>query len=133
MKMELELIRTLLMDMEARACSNPKVSCHPAQIDGFTPQQISYHYWLLDNGGYIVAEKVTKFDTEVEDLPDEYRPCCMTWKGQEFIRTLHDTDIWRQAVDAAKRGGTQSLELVIEAGKRIAAKKLDKLFDMSST
>lgn len=110
MKRDDELIRTILFLIEERGLG-PNTEMPDFVVSGHDDRKLSYHVWLLFDGGYVDAIKTHGFDSESE-VYELCVPCCLTFRGQEFLDSIRDTEIWRKTKEAAKNGGAASLELV---------------------
>jgi Hypothetical protein (DUF2513) len=87
-----------------------------------SPKEMSYHVVLLAQAGPIDAEDVS---TMGED-GFQWHPKCLTFQGHEFLDTIREKEIWRQTKEAAKQGGSQTLDFIWEIAKAIAKRELQK-------
>lgn len=96
MKRDMDLIRWLLLQLEARDSFEP-VRCVELLPDvdsntQYTPQEVEYNTRLLIEAGLISGE--VKLGTRKE----KYRVYIerLTWKGHEFIDAARDETRWNQ-------------------------------------
>src|SRR5688572_28374929 len=87
MKRNLDLIRSLLLEVEAH---NDPTSTMQPRGEGFTPLEVQYHIKLLKDAGYIIAA-----DHSSGSMLD-YRPKSVTWHGHEFLDAARNDTVWRQ-------------------------------------
>lgn len=91
MKRDLDLVRAILLWMEARPEGrniNWKI-----EIDGYTAEQIGYHAYLMSQAGLIEAADAT-FQ---ESHSPQFVPQQLTWAGHEFLNAAKDSSIWAKA------------------------------------
>lgn len=87
MKRDLDLIRKILLAMEAEDCGFPESEL---QIEGFTEEQIGFHVHLLGQAG--LARVVDS--TYLENLSPSAIPTSITWAGYEFLAASKDDTLW---------------------------------------
>jgi DNA-binding transcriptional ArsR family regulator len=81
MKRDFELVREILLKIEEKESAKGWIEI---QLDGFTPEQISYHIKLLDEAGFIEARDASTNDRIC------WKPMNLTWEGHEFLDTARD-------------------------------------------
>jgi Hypothetical protein (DUF2513) len=114
MKRDLDLIRTLLLEIEAH---DDPTTTMTVRGDGHTEIEVQYHLKLLRDAGYIVAVDHSSGSTL------DYRPKSVTWHGHEFLDAARNDGIWRQVKVKLKDMGMDAPLSVIEklAIKYVAA------------
>jgi hypothetical protein len=122
MKRDMDLIRTILLEVEAAA---PQPGWIDLEIVGYDPAVISEHVQLLADEGLIEAKDLSAHDGF------EFRPTRLTWKGHAFLDAARDETVWeRTKARATAKGGRLRLagfqQLLIEVGTAspMPAKKL---------
>lgn len=119
MKRNADLIRKILLEIE----SHDDLS-GPTQLDieGYTPEQITYHIILLDEAGLIVAYDKSTFGGT------EWSVDRLTWHGHEFLDAAKNDQHWSKVKDVlGKTGGvviTVAEKLLIELATSQALKTL---------
>ena len=85
MERDMELVRELLFRLERNDHSLP---------DGFAPEMIGYHRYLLVNAG-LAEGHITPFGAMATGKPS-YRAdvYCLTWNGHEFLQMTRDKNVW---------------------------------------
>jgi hypothetical protein len=122
MKRDLDLIRKIILDVEAmppggtaftlqqRGQTFPSVD---SEIDDLV---LLEHVRMLIDGGYIRGKYYQTLsdgaDAHVDDL---------TWQGHEFAATVRDDTVWKKTKSIlAKVGGTVSMDLISHYAKETA-------------
>ena len=88
MERNMDLIRLILLEMEKRLHQDRG---KPIELDGFSPEEVSYHVKLLDQAGFIEA-------TIKETRETLYAvPLSLTWTGHEFLDAAREPSRWNKA------------------------------------
>lgn len=118
MKRDLDLIRKILLAMEARehAFVQDKLA-----IDGHTEEQVGFHIYLLGEAGLAkVAEH-----TELESQSPSAFPLHLTWEGYEFLEAAKDETLWGKAKSVViKPAGGVAFGVLVEWLKAEAKTRL---------
>jgi len=69
------------------------------EIEGRSPEEITYHVMLLDEAGLIKA-----FNFSGDQFTD-WRPSHITWAGHEFLNAARDSGRWNKAKALVKENG----------------------------
>ncbi|MEO0557065.1 MAG: DUF2513 domain-containing protein [Bacteroidota bacterium] len=102
MKRDMDLIRDLLLDLEAR--EEPRAISIP-KLEGYSPQQIAYHLGLLKQAGLIEAVAIRDRNGA------GWLPESITWEGHEFLAAAKDEKHWGKAKRLVKdKGGALTFE-----------------------
>lgn len=120
MKRDMDLIRLLLLEIEARG-GGVTSQINDLRIEGYTPEQVGHHVWLLEDGGFIIC-----VEGEVVDEAELY-PRCLTWKGHEVLDAVRDPEVWRQSTGLAKRGRNESLRTVWKIAQKLSESRTERL------
>lgn len=95
MKRDMDLIRQMTLAIE----SSPKGwSESSLTIDGYTPEQIGYHAYLLVDSSLAVGHDVTHMGSS----GPEYLITHLTWAGHDFADACRDETIWNKAKSTIK-------------------------------
>ena len=124
MKRDMDLIRTLLLRLEAlpiRAGGTAHIppDAHEIAVDGKTPDEIEFHLKLLCDAGYIDVGGGGK---PMEGI--SFRK--LTWAGNDFLDTVRDPAIWHETKEGAKKAGGFSVDLLLALGKGLIKKKIQQ-------
>lgn len=116
MKMEVDLVRQLLLHIEKHA-DRPISDLDNIEIDDWTKEQIDYHVVLLAEAGFIEATVNSVPDNEDPSLAHViYSVRRLTYKGHEFLETVRDPAIWRKVKEKAKAAGAVTLPVIAQVG-----------------
>jgi len=99
MKRDLDLVRAILLDVEARG--TPLDLIDP-QVEGYNELEVSYHVMLLEDAGLIRAMDRTAIGIF------RWSAGALTWRGHELVEFLRDDGLWDSAkgdVISAAEGG----------------------------
>jgi len=122
MKRDFDLVRTLLLQFEAKEDSS--VVERPA-VEGYSYELIAYHCRLLHDAGLLRCEpiKSSTSDRVIRVLPFE-----LTWDGHEFLTKIRADSTWAKIKSQAKEKSLAlSFTVVSEIAKRMAGQLLDGL------
>ena len=124
MKRDMDLIRQILLDVEAgkwsyevaRIDENGSIDEDPALNLQLTT--VLYHLQIMHDAGFI------KF-LEMSDT--HLRLNGMTWAGHDFLDTIRDDENWRKTKEGAKKLGGAGFSFIVEVAKGVAKSELQKL------
>jgi hypothetical protein len=109
-KRDLDLIRQILLEVEKN--ENPIRSIE-IRVEGFSPEQVSYHVMLLNQAGYLTA-------TDNSSLRGfSWYPKSLTWEGHEFLDAARSGTVWHQVKAKLK---DQAIEAPLSVIHRLASK-----------
>lgn len=118
MKRDLDLIRKILLAMEARehAFVHDKLV-----VDGHAEEQVGFHIYLLGEAGLAkVAE-----NTHLESQSPSAIPLHLTWEGYEFLEAAKDETLWGKAKSVViKPAGGVAFGVLVEWLKAEARTRL---------
>lgn len=87
MQRDLDLIRSILLEVEKNP--DPQAWIDP-ELEGYDPDQISYHIMLLDQAGLVEGwnrSAIGVFRWSARNL---------TWRGHEILEASRDQSAWRK-------------------------------------
>ncbi len=87
MKRDLELVKKILLAIEAQEKPNPKFS-----IAGYDEEVVSYHIKLLRDAGLIEALVNEMMDWKIRAIPKR-----LTWEGHEWLDLARNDKVWTKA------------------------------------
>lgn len=121
MKRDMDLLRLLLLQLEGIDQDGKSIyhfHSDDITIDGYTWDQVSYHYDLaveadlIDQGGSGVMQGIL-FKR-------------LTWSGHDFVDAVRDDDIWKRTRQGATAAGGFSLDLLKDLAKGFIRKKISE-------
>lgn len=125
MKLELDLVRQLLLFLEQRDTHNA-IRYTDIQIEGYSSQQIGYHLNRMFEAGFISGEAI-RSNTTPERIV-QVIPFDLTWKGHEFLDAVRDPEIWKKTKQGAQTAGAAGIEflwgIATAYGKHVIKDKL---------
>ncbi|MDE3019797.1 MAG: DUF2513 domain-containing protein [Nitrospirota bacterium] len=95
MKRDLELIRKLVLAAEASPTGYVK---QDVQIEGYSPEQIGYHSYLLVDAGLAKGTDVTTFGCS----SPIWKILHLTSAGHDFADAARDEGTWQKATGLVK-------------------------------
>lgn len=129
MKRDMDLIRVILMDIEANENINGKFTISDADFGatGADRTALQYHLRLLMDAGYIEGKdllqstKDSKLDVH-RMMVEEGAPILvtrMTWDGHDFLDTVRDSKVWEKTKDALQGVGGVGIDTIKDVAKEI--------------
>jgi hypothetical protein len=124
MKLDMDLIRTLLLKLEVLpipvgAIVHITPDIQEISVDGKTPDEMEFHLELLCDAGFI-------------DQGDGAGPMVgilfrkLTWAGDDFLDSVRDPAIWHETKEGAKKAGGFTVDLLVALAKGLIRKKLQQ-------
>ncbi|MDG9816558.1 MULTISPECIES: DUF2513 domain-containing protein [Pseudomonas] len=119
MRRDMDLLRLLLLQLESASDkAAPILIYRPGDltIDGYTDDQVRYHYalavaaGLVDQGGNGPLNGM------------QFRR--LTWSGHDFVDAVRDNEIWAKTQQTASAAGGFGLELLKDLAKGFIKKKI---------
>lgn len=89
MKRDKDLIREILLQIENYG--EPR-GWLEIEVDGYSPEEVSYHVELLSQAGYIQAK-----DLSNNTKGHNWKPVTLPWEGHNFLDAARDESIWKKA------------------------------------
>ena len=117
MQRDMDLIRLILLELEKA----PGAFTGEMKFDGYSPEQVSYHCWLLLEGGFALGVETTHQGS----IGREAVATTLTWEGHEFLDAARDPGIWRRATERLSTvGGSVALSVLQSVLNDVATKSL---------
>lgn len=105
MKRDLDLLRTVLLAMEADDFEPGATLA----LDGYTEDVVGYHVYLLADAGLLVGDSAGHMGTPMPF----WMPRHLTFAGHDFLDAARNDEAWRKVTGAAGRTvGTMALDVV---------------------
>lgn len=121
MKREMDLIRALMLKLEAREMRPGQIaviqaSDNEVQVDGYTPVQIDYHLTLLKEIDFIYApgNGVMRGHTFQR----------LTYAGHDFVDSVRSDDVWNKTKKGVEEAGGFTLDLLKDLAKGFIRKQI---------
>ena len=107
MKRDLDLIRTLLIQIEDREEYENPLSSHDINIEGYSIDQINYHLDLLNDAGMIEGW------SDPDSSGTTWFVQRLTWNAHEFLDAARNDNIWKKTKEKIKQiGSSVSFDIV---------------------
>ena len=105
MKRDLDLIRQILLDIEAEGeDSSRRLGFANIADNGYDPESIQYHVQLMHDAGLIVADEL---------VPGQWWPERITWAGHEFLDLARNDTLWQATKrDVESKVGSAPFQIV---------------------
>ncbi len=104
MKRDIDLIRTILIELEQKESPN---DWFRPEIEGYSADVVSYHIKILSEAGYIEARDLSTKDGF------NWVATSLTWQGHEFLDAARNDTIWQKAkVTLGKKLSSISMEVL---------------------
>lgn len=117
MKRNLDLVRTILLEVEAHATPATTVDI---KAPGHSPEEIDYHVRLLHQAGLIDAH-----DARTMEETDRWLATSLTWRGHEFLDATRNDTVWHKVKAELKdRGVALPFDLLQKLALAIMAKHI---------
>ncbi len=117
MKRDLDLIRTLLLEIEEKDDESGEII---SLADEFNlDEKLVGHLRLLVEAGLVDAEESLNQERKLNFLV--YR---VTWQGHDFLDSVRDDEIWKMTKDGAMNAGGFSVDLLKAIAKGYLKKKI---------
>ena len=97
MKRDMDLVRKILLELEDAPYESGGLDL---ELEGYSPDQISYHVMLLNEAELIEANDLSTFGGP------KWIPKRLTWAGHEFIEASRDESRWEKAKNIMKEKGS---------------------------
>ena len=97
MKRDMDLVRKILLELEDTPYG---LGGFDLELEGYSPDQISYHVMLLNEAELIEANDLSTFGGP------KWTPKRLTWAGHEFIEASRDESRWEKAKNIMKEKGS---------------------------
>jgi hypothetical protein len=105
MKRDMELIRKMVLKMD----DSPTGWAHDVNIEGYTPDEIGYHGYLLVDSGLAVGVDMTCSGSS----GPEYVLSHLTSAGHDFADACRNETVWNKAKRiVSEKVGTVTLEVM---------------------
>jgi hypothetical protein len=99
MKRDMDLIRKILFKIESFPSDD---DIEPIVLEGYTPEQINYHVYLIHEAGLIRGHILYGHGTVA---PQSYVIFGLTWAGHDFLDACRDDSRWNKAKEIVTRMG----------------------------
>jgi hypothetical protein len=115
MKRDMDLVRRILLTMEAEA---PASGTGGITIDGYDAESIAYHVIIMGEAGLLVVIDESTF-ANIDAIPVR-----LTWAGHEFIESVRDEAQWKTVKTQAEKAGGLVFEVVKSVASALMLRQL---------
>ncbi|MFK4824832.1 DUF2513 domain-containing protein [Paenochrobactrum sp. BZR 588] len=128
MKLEVDLLRDLLMYVEEKA-DRPISHLTEIILKDWEEQTVAYHVMLAAEAGLIIAH--------ISEIPDEYEPIFLnirysvarlTFNGHQFLESIRDPKYWSFIKTTSKNVGNITIGMIGSIAQSYAKAELAKQF-----
>jgi hypothetical protein len=108
MKRDMDLIRKLVLAIEDDPTG---YAPRDIEIDEYTPEQISYHKFLIVDAGLAEGERVDTMNSRGPEL----LLTNLTWAGHEFADAARDEKRWKKAMAVVReKSGSVTMSVLTQ-------------------
>ena len=121
MKRNMDLLRLLLLQLEELDEDGQSIYHYTTDeitIDGFTWDQVVYHYDLAVEAGLV--------DQGASGVMNGILFRRLTWSGHDFVDAVRDNEIWKKTSQGATAAGGFSVELLKDLARGFIRKKISE-------
>jgi len=125
MKRNMSLVRSLLLQLEGHIMEEGKIVAlytdrTDMAIEGYTSNQIGYHFGLLVDAGFI--ENGDTKSSSPGSNPLYFRG--LTWAGHDYLDAVRDPEIWKKTKAGTDAVGSFTVDLMKELPKGFIKTKI---------
>jgi hypothetical protein len=124
MKRDMDLVRKILMACEA---SDSGFAPRQLTVEGYPPDQVSYHVMLMDQAGLLKGENLT----HSSHTTPEWRVLYLTWAGHEFLEAARNDTTWNKAKGAVAGVGGMAFDVLKTVLIGYATQKANQLLGLA--
>jgi len=124
MKRDLDLIRTIMLKVEAEIVPALGPILAALGITGHSDSEILYHLDMLKMAGFIVGGSTNTIVVEIDKNPTSVAVLELTWQGHELLDDIRDPEIWRKTKNRAKGLASVGVGVLWEVAKAEIKAKL---------
>lgn len=106
MKRDMVLIREILLKLESYPTDD---EIKNIELKDYSPEEIIYHIYLLNDAGLICAEILHGLGTKA---PTGYNIFGVTWAGHEFLDACREKGRWEKAMKIAGEMSSISFDIL---------------------
>jgi DNA-binding transcriptional ArsR family regulator len=117
MKRDVDLIRQILLDLEA---GGAYANWFDVDIEEYSPEQMDYHLELLTEAGLITVR------TSQREF-SRWLPVRLTWKGHELLDAAREERQWQKAKEAVEKVGGVPFEVIATILLEMARQETNKV------
>lgn len=120
MKRDMDLIRTILLQLEERSSGLGTID---VAVDGYDEATIGYHCALIAEAGMARGINVGTMHSK----HSEWKLSTLTWEGHEFLDASREPTRWEKAKDIAGKAGGLTLGVMLDVLKHLMSQQIGKL------
>lgn len=111
MKRDMELCRKILFTIEEKYVDS---ALYNLEIEGYTPEQVSYNAGLLHEAGLISSYAVQNADNHLYMFGVGH----LTWEGHDFLDKIREDTVWNKTKSVIK---DKVLPMTLDVIKEVAS------------
>lgn len=117
MKRDIDLIRTILLEVESQPIGQSNIDLDLKEYDELT---IGEHVRLLKEAGYIDATIIPTLSPSGEEIVAGYSISRLLNGGHDFLDAARNETVWNKTKDKLKSvGGSVPLEIVVNVASQV--------------
>ncbi|MGH7143514.1 MAG: DUF2513 domain-containing protein [Planctomycetota bacterium] len=120
MKRDMDLIRQILLNLEAASAGALELKCVYA---GHDSNEVHYHRWLILESGL-----ATGLDARTMDEKYNYILYDLTWQGHEFLDASRDEGRWKRTKEICNRASSVTFNAVMVVLTNLATEAIKNGF-----
>ena len=121
MKRDLDLIRDMMLRIEACHPKDGKITSETFKDLCDDEEKVAFHLFLLYDVGFIVAEPVNHSKMRCSDYIVEYP----TFIGCDYLDSIRDQSVWNSIKEKLRRiGGNATLDILTDLASSLLREQL---------
>ncbi|WP_109260935.1 DUF2513 domain-containing protein [Hyphobacterium indicum] len=117
MKMDLELVRQILLKAEAEMPANQSITWSESDFPDHDIPVVGAHVELMMEGGLLRDEKLSWMEDAVFVQG-------VTYDGYQYLEAVRDADVWERTKDVAEKGKGFSVDVLRDVAISIIKKQI---------
>ena len=118
MKLDMDLVRNILLEIEDKDTGNDSVI--EIKMPHVNDETLNGHMRLLVKEEFIRALKRDNLNAKFA----RYTPVSLEWRGHELLDDIREQDVWDQTKESAEKLGSFSLDILSKLAKGFLKKKI---------
>lgn len=124
MKRDMDLVRELMLKLEAAPCAPNSVYVFYSgddeiSVDGYSMEEIEYHLSLIAEAGLV--------DQGGRGAMDGFMFSRLSWAGHDFVDSVRSPEVWAKTKKGAEAAGGFTVDLLKDLAKGLIKKQIEDL------
>jgi hypothetical protein len=124
MKRDMDLIRKILLTIEASPSAWAPSEIQELQMEGYSEDEVGYHALLIIEAGFAEGK-----DTTIAGLSPRGLITRLSWEGHEFLDAARDDTRWAKAWAIVRR---QAGSVTVDVLKQVLTKLMTESLSLPS-